>query len=784
MDTIKTLTNKTSEQVTMELDLKASASEEETLTDHYVMLNSLGKGAFAEVKLAYHLHTEVQVAIKVLKMGTKNDSSVKTEMDIMKTLNHPNITQLFHLINTKEYTYMVMEHVAGGDLVSHVERVGRLQEDTAQHIFAQVVCAVDYCHMNGIAHRDIKLDNILMDGKGNIKLCDFGLAAQVTPGQGTKGFCGTLEYCAPELFCDTEYDARAVDIWSMGVVLYAMVTASFPFKANTYSEMKEEMLDPKYHLPYTLSEKLQNIIVQLLTVQPEQRPTISDIRQHQWLMSEEEFLQITPSLDSLCNKLNPSIVVAMWSMGYDPKDISSSLQEKKFNHIMATYLILNHKSPRDHSKYAAKFLQAHVDMTPSSAAANFHSQRGLSELVLPTLQEEHQVHDEKVSRKKRMRSMSMPATLCSQQKENKHLSTAPKFAQQITYSKSRILAMDSMTCNWSSSISLSSESISSPMCVSSEPSQVVNTSDNSSYTESTHSISSYSEVPHSVNPKATYDIQRSSLWVTSKHTADDVPSEGIPEVQKSFLQATSKNSYDVISPEGIPEIQRSSLQQTLKKTFTNVPLEAIPEIQNYYLQTTSKYICEDVPSEDLTDVQRTSLQETSKNSIDDDHPEGISEFQKPSLQEISKNSFEDVPPEVITAASANHLSRGWKRVKKRIGSCLRLLCCCMPASKRSHVSQSEPVEVESGACPYPEAHTQGIPDPQRICTLNTGASVENYQMQTVQSSCESYRRDLFKFGFIWRKTRNNREDECGHMSSDATKQEYPEAGEWPEDSTT
>ncbi|CAH6778037.1 Gm4513 [Phodopus roborovskii] len=313
----------------MELDLKASTSEEETLTDHYVILETLGKGTFAEVKLAYHLHTEVEVAIKALQNGTKNDVSIKTEIDLLKMLNHPHIIKLFHVINTKEYTYMVMEHAARGDLVSHVERVGSLPEEQAQDMFAQVVCAVEYCHENGIAHRDIKLDNILLDGKGNIKLCDFGLATRVTPGQGTKGFCGTLEYCAPELFFEAEYDAKAVDIWSMGVVLYAMVTASFPFKSKTYTEMKEEMLDPKYHLPYSLSESLADIVVQLFTVEPELRPKISGIRQHQWLKAKEEFNTITPSREALSNNPNPSVVVAMWNMGYDPKDISACLREKK-----------------------------------------------------------------------------------------------------------------------------------------------------------------------------------------------------------------------------------------------------------------------------------------------------------------------------------------------------------------------------------------------------------------------------------------------------------------------
>ncbi|EGW02391.1 Sperm motility kinase [Cricetulus griseus] len=321
MDITNQFTNKNNEKVKIQLDLKASASEEETLSDHYVFLRSLGRGNFAEVKLAYHLHTEVQVAVKVLQNGTKNDFSIKTEIDIYKTLDHPYIIKLFHIINTKEYIYMVLEHAARGDLVSYIGRVGLLQKEQAQHFFTQLVCAVHYCHENGIVHRDIKLDNILLDDKGNIKLCEFGLVTQVTSGQGTNGFCGTLEYSAPELFSGKEYDAKAADIWSMGVVLYTMVTASFSFKVNTYSYMKEEMLDPKYHLPYTLSQNTTNIIVQLFTVKPEQRSKIFDIRQHQWLTTKEEFGKITPSFEALLNNLNPSIVVALGRMGYHPRTL-------------------------------------------------------------------------------------------------------------------------------------------------------------------------------------------------------------------------------------------------------------------------------------------------------------------------------------------------------------------------------------------------------------------------------------------------------------------------------
>uniref|UniRef100_A0A8C8UKP6 non-specific serine/threonine protein kinase n=1 Tax=Peromyscus maniculatus bairdii TaxID=230844 RepID=A0A8C8UKP6_PERMB len=159
----------------MQQDPQARSPEEEVLMNHYKIIKTLGTGNFAQVKLALHLHTEVQVALKTLEKDKKNASLIANELEIMKILDHPNITKLFHVMETTEHIYMVLEYASGGDLAGRILEVDYMKEGEARYIFAQMVCAVNYCHENGIAHRDIKPENILMDAHRNIKLGKSGV---------------------------------------------------------------------------------------------------------------------------------------------------------------------------------------------------------------------------------------------------------------------------------------------------------------------------------------------------------------------------------------------------------------------------------------------------------------------------------------------------------------------------------------------------------------------------------------------------------------------------------
>lgn len=267
--------------VMMQQDPQYRCSKEDGITNRYKILKTLGTGNFSQVKLALHLLPEVSVALKKLERDKTNSTMIGNELEIMKILDHPNIIKLSHVLKTTEHIYLVLEYASGGDLASRIREVDHIPELEVRHIFTQMTFAVKYCHENDIVHRDIKPENILMDAMKNVKLCDFGLAVNVSAEPESAVFCGTLRYCAPELFSCHGYDTRALDIWSMGVVLYIMGTKHYPFKATTYDQIKIKMQKPQCCIPPKLPVHIASLIIKLFTTDPGQRPKIQDIIQHQ-----------------------------------------------------------------------------------------------------------------------------------------------------------------------------------------------------------------------------------------------------------------------------------------------------------------------------------------------------------------------------------------------------------------------------------------------------------------------------------------------------------------------
>ncbi|XP_059114042.1 LOW QUALITY PROTEIN: sperm motility kinase X-like [Peromyscus eremicus] len=277
----------------MEQGREAHCSAEETFTADYKMMMTLGQGHFSEVKLAFHIPTVSCVAVKILRNKKKYASLIKSEISIMKSLAHPNIIKLFHVVQTRETTYLVMEHASEGDLLHHVLELGALEESEARRLFTQIVHALKYCHDNLIIHRDIKANNILLDHRGNAKLCDFGLSTKVIPGQKLGHFCGTLHYCAPELFGKEAYDGCATDIWSLGVLLFFMVTGRFPFNDYSSVGVKQQILTADFRVPQHVSVDIRDLILKLLIINPYRRLTIGQIMRHPMVKSSKAHLPPT-----------------------------------------------------------------------------------------------------------------------------------------------------------------------------------------------------------------------------------------------------------------------------------------------------------------------------------------------------------------------------------------------------------------------------------------------------------------------------------------------------------
>lgn len=214
--------------------------------DHYKFVEEIGKGAFGKVYLAIHKLTGKFVAIKVIERGQLEDKyarkKVFQEVYILKKIRHSNIIRLYEVFENKKHIMMVMEYAGGGDLYHLVKKSKHLTEDETKYIFKKLVHGVAHCHCRSVLHRDIKLDNIILDGEGGVKICDFGVSRLVTRNEVIQEQCGTPAYLPPEMASNSEYSGFSVDVWSLGILLYAMLQGTVPFKARGLEELYRSQL--------------------------------------------------------------------------------------------------------------------------------------------------------------------------------------------------------------------------------------------------------------------------------------------------------------------------------------------------------------------------------------------------------------------------------------------------------------------------------------------------------------------------------------------------------------
>ena len=257
-----------------------------TTLNFYKIGRILGKGAFGKVNIALHLASGRLVAIKSFnkkKLTTRRAKrKIKTEIEVLSKLRNPFCTQIYDYFETDTHILIVMEYICG-DLLGFMRKRSKITESTAKIIFKQIIKGLQYIHKKKIVHRDIKLDNVLIDLTNTVKICDFGVSRILQPGDTMYEHCGTPAYIAPEIFRNEGYEGYSCDIWSAGVTLYYMLAGMQPFKGGKIEELKGIILKGEYEQIKDISNEANDLINRMLKLNPKERITIEEILKHPWL---------------------------------------------------------------------------------------------------------------------------------------------------------------------------------------------------------------------------------------------------------------------------------------------------------------------------------------------------------------------------------------------------------------------------------------------------------------------------------------------------------------------
>ncbi|TNN76682.1 MAP/microtubule affinity-regulating kinase 4 [Liparis tanakae] len=316
--------------------------------------------------------------------------------DIRASLHRP--VQLFEVIETDKTLYLIMEYASGGEVFDYLVSHGRMKEVEARAKFRQIVSAVHYCHIKNIVHRDLKAENLLLDADANIKIADFGFSNEFTLGNKLDTFCGSPPYAAPELFQGKKYDGPEVDVWSLGVILYTLVSGSLPFdgqnlKASGWEgeslglvtsragnvpqrvmELRERVLRGKYRVPFYMSTDCEGILRRFLVLNPTKRCTLDQVMKDKWINSGYDADDLKPHIEPVEDFSDPVRIEVMVGMGFTSEEIKDSLLNQKYNEVTATYLLLGRKGDEaSEARTASSLSLARVRPSPITNGTNKHS---------------------------------------------------------------------------------------------------------------------------------------------------------------------------------------------------------------------------------------------------------------------------------------------------------------------------------------------------------------------------------------------------------------------------
>nr|AFK42988.1 unknown [Lotus japonicus] len=260
--------------------------------DKYELLKDIGSGNFGVARLMRHKETKELVAMKYIERGLKIDENVAREIINHRSLRHPNIIRFKELVLTPTHLAIVMEYAAGGELFERICTAGRFSEDEARYFFQQLISGVCYCHAMQICHRDLRLENTLLDGSPapRLKICDFGYSKSSLLHSRPKSTVGTPVYIAPEVLSRREYDGKLADVWSCGVTLYVMLVGAYPFEdpedPRNFRKTINRIMAVQYKIPdyVHITQDCRHLLSRIFVANPAKRITIKEIKSHPWFL--------------------------------------------------------------------------------------------------------------------------------------------------------------------------------------------------------------------------------------------------------------------------------------------------------------------------------------------------------------------------------------------------------------------------------------------------------------------------------------------------------------------
>lgn len=325
---------------------------------NYQIGRLIGKGSFGKVYLASHKLTNGSKV--VLKSAQKDDANLAREIHHHRQLKHPHIARLYEVIVTETLVWLVLEYCPGDELYNYLIRNGRLSIQKTKRIFTQLVGAVCYVHLNNCVHRDLKLENIMLDKNENVKLCDFGFTREYERNKLLQTFCGTVCYSAPEMLKGERYMAHAVDIWSLGVILYALLCGELPFDEDIEEDTKLKILDSEPKYPDDIPEDAVSLLKSMLQKKPSLRPTLLDLLSHPFLAEhapQQRAILAVQTPAAFTTRLEKDCLHRMKAAGVDIDQVIENVLAKKCDALAGWWALLIEKEERKEKRRQKKKME-------------------------------------------------------------------------------------------------------------------------------------------------------------------------------------------------------------------------------------------------------------------------------------------------------------------------------------------------------------------------------------------------------------------------------------------